>query len=44
MESGSIPPLPVDDNKFSAAASEAKRNVIDQTTYRGANRTSLGFY
>lgn len=44
MESGSIPPLPVDDNKFSAAASEATRNVIDQTTYRGANRTSLGFY
>lgn len=44
MESGSIPQVPVDDTKFSAAASEAKRNVIDQTTYRGANRTSLGFY
>lgn len=44
MESGPIPPLPVDDNKFNAAASETNRNVIDQTTYRGANRTSLGFY
>lgn len=44
MESGSVPQVSVDDSKFGAAASEAKRNQIDQATYRGANRTSLGFY
>lgn len=44
MESGSIPQGSIDDSKFAAAASEGKPNVIDQSTYRGANRTSLGFY
>ncbi|KAJ5906733.1 uncharacterized protein N7473_003649 [Penicillium subrubescens] len=44
MESSSIPQVSIDDNKFGSVASEAKRNVLDQTTYRGANRTSLGFY
>ncbi|CEJ60350.1 hypothetical protein PMG11_08927 [Penicillium brasilianum] len=44
LESGSLPQGFVDDSKFGAAASEAKRNQLDQTTYRGANRTSLGFY
>ncbi|KAJ5176795.1 uncharacterized protein N7482_002672 [Penicillium canariense] len=44
MELSSMPRASVADTKLSAAALEAKRNVIDQTTYRGANRTSLGFY
>lgn len=34
----------VDSRRVSAAVSDNRRNVIDQSTYRGANRTSIPFY
>jgi len=34
----------VESHRVSAAISETPRNVIDQSTYRGANRTSMPFY
>lgn len=34
----------VDSRRVSAAVSDIRRNVIDQSTYRGANRTSIPFY
>ncbi|KAJ5573831.1 uncharacterized protein N7459_008258 [Penicillium hispanicum] len=44
MESASTPRASVDETQLASAKSEASRNVIDQMTYRGANRTSLSFY
>lgn len=44
FEAGSIPALPVDDINLGGTGSEIRRNVIHQGTYRGTNRTSLGFY
>jgi hypothetical protein len=34
----------VDSRRVSAAVSETRRNVTDQSTYRGVNRTSMPFY
>lgn len=44
MESASSPRASVDEIHFTAATGDAPRNVIDQTTYRGTNRTSMSFY
>ncbi|KAJ5104706.1 hypothetical protein NUU61_002053 [Penicillium alfredii] len=45
LESTSDPRASVDETqRVSAALSEAPSNVIDPTTYRGTNRTSIGFY
>ncbi|KAJ5280252.1 hypothetical protein N7478_005624 [Penicillium angulare] len=44
MESASTPRASVDESKMKAGTPEPTRNVIDQMTYRGANRTSLSFY
>lgn len=43
MESTATPRASIDESKM-ARASEPMSNVIDQTTYRGANRTSMSFY
>lgn len=44
MESASSPRASVDEAHFLVASGDAPRNVIDQNTYRGANRTSMSFY
>lgn len=44
LESASTPRGSADETQLGLTKSEASSNIIDQTTYRGANRTSLGFY
>ncbi|KAJ5609482.1 hypothetical protein N7528_010049 [Penicillium herquei] len=44
MESSPLPRASVDESRIMSGSSEPTRNVIDQMTYRGANRTSLSFY
>ncbi|KAJ5894580.1 hypothetical protein N7495_006271, partial [Penicillium taxi] len=43
FETTPVPPLPVN-GSLDMSNSEAQRNVIDQSMYRGANRTSKSFY
>ncbi|KAJ6130409.1 hypothetical protein N7512_003189 [Penicillium capsulatum] len=42
MESASSPRASVDGSQF--AIGDTQRNVLDQNTYRGTNRTSMSFY
>ncbi|KAJ5495228.1 hypothetical protein N7539_000344 [Penicillium diatomitis] len=44
FEAGSIPPMPMDEINLGGATSETRRNMNHQATYRGTNRTSMGFY
>lgn len=44
MESASSPRASVDDTRTTPTPGELPRNVIDQATYRGTNRTSMSFY
>ena len=44
LESTSTPRASVNETQLAAITAKPPRNVIDPLTYRGANRTSLGFY